>query len=497
MIVRSVVCSLVLALPLLGTAQSSGARPGTPDLSGAEAPVVRVWIPNSLHFSYGQQVPVSFEVSEASHVAVFRIDGRGRMQVLWPQRNSLQTAAQSGREYRVSSPYSAYGAFAADYELGQGMVIAVASPDPIELSAFRRYRNDQNFYHYADLQRPYTGGVGSIVDRLSQEILYALDSPYDFDVAFYSSSGGNRYSAYCTGYYRYPRWGWSTYSAWFAGSLPSLGYLDDCYNRGYYGGYLAYCSAWNAFYGYFDSQWCRFGNPWWHAAPGPIAGTPPPQPRPSNADMIDTVMSRPVALERNNGDQSAGSGTSGGNGTTKVVVMEPVRDPPNGTRWLPADENEAISLPARFRREPGEPSRSGGGFNTRDEGFARSPGTGIRADDPRDDSKPGRTPGTAFMPPVREPPRPVTVWRDTDRSNGGSSYSAPQRWERPTSAEPREPSRSADRIDRGSTSTGSSSPSAGSGSATVAPRTDASVTKTDAGSSKASDAKTTGERKPQ
>jgi hypothetical protein len=447
-----------------------------------------------LHFSYGQQVPVSFEVSEASHVAVFRIDGRGRMQVLWPQRNSLQTAAQSGREYRVSSPYSAYGAFTADYELGQGMVIAIASPDPIELSAFRRYRNDQNFYHYADLQRPYTGGVGSIVDRLSQEILYASDSPYDFDVAFYSSTGGSRYSAFCSGYYRYPRWGWTTYSAWFAGSISSLGYLNDCDNRGYYGGYLAYCSAWYGFYGYFDSQWCRFGNPWWQSAPGPIAGTPQPQPRPSNADMIDTIMSRPVALERNSGDQSAGSGTSGGNGTTKVVIMEPVRDGPNGTRWLTADENEAISLPARFRRESTEPSRGGVGFNTRDEGFVRSPGSGVRVDDPAD-TKPGRTPGTVFMPPVREPPRPLTVSRDNDRDRAGSRASP--RWERPTLSQPTHPGGSSGQIDRGSTSTGSSSPSTGSAAPTVTPRTDASVTKTDGGSSKASDTKTTGERKPQ
>ena len=211
--------------------------------------------------------------------------------------------------------------------------------------------------------------------------------------------------------------------------------------------------------------------------------------------MIDTIMSRPVALERNNGDQSAGGGTSGGNGTTKVVIMEPVRDGPNGTRWLTADENEAISLPARFRRESTEPSRGGVGFNTREEGFARSPGSGVRVDDPRD-TKPGRTPGTAFMPPVREPPRPLTVSRDNDRDGAGSRVSP--RWERPTLSQPTHPGGSSSgQIDRGSTSSGSSSPSAGSAAPTVTPRTDASVTKTDGGSSKASDTKTTGERKPQ
>ncbi len=489
MIARSLVCGLVLALPLLANAQAPRVRWSTADYSGAEAPIVRVWIPNTLNFRYGQLVPVSFEVSEAAHVAVFRVDGRGRLQVLWPQRNSLQTAAQAGREYRVTSPYSTYGAFTADYELGQGMVIAIVSSDPIDLSAFRRYRNDAALSYYnANFQRPYIGGITNIVDRLSQETLYAPDSPYDFDVAFYSTSGRNRYSAICDGYDRYPRWGWTTYSAWFAGSSP-FGYWDECDGRSIYGGYLTYCSTWSAFYGYYDSRWCRFGNPWWQPAPGPIAGTPQPQPRPPNADMIDTIMSRPVALERNNGDQSA-SETTGGNGTTKVVVMEPVRDPPNGTRWLSDDENEAISLPARFRRETREPSRSSGGFSTRDEGFTRSPVSGLRVDDPRSGDRPGRTPGSAFMPPVREPPRPVSVWRDN-----GSTYTSP-RWERPTSSEPREPSRSSDRIDRGSTSTGSRSPSAGSGGATVTPRTDASVTKTDGGS-KASDAKTTGERKPQ
>ncbi|MGQ0639169.1 MAG: DUF4384 domain-containing protein [Gemmatimonadaceae bacterium] len=490
MIARWFVPALVLALPLVTEAQAPRARWSTAEATGAEAPAVRVWIPGSWSLRIGQPVGVSFEVSEAAHVAVFRVDGSGRLMVLWPERNGLQTAVRAGREYRVRGPRSNYAAFAADYEIGQGMVIAIASSDPIDLSTFRRYRNDQAYYRYASVQRPYIGGVKSVVDRVTQEILYAINSPYDYDIAFYSVTGHSFYaSAYCDNHFtyfggvRYPR----AYGDW--GSAYGYSGFDDCYRSSLYHGYLAYCSAWYAFSGFSDSNWCRFGNPFWPSTPGPIAGGPQPQPRP-NTDMIDTIMSRPVdkypIIDRNTEQPSTG--------TTRVITMEPVRHAPNGTRWLPEDDSHAISIPSRFRREPGDPGRQGGRINTREEGFTRSPGTGIRVSDPSAGNRPTppeRSPGNAVMPPVREVPHPTT-WRDGDRD--GSNHAAPQRWLRPSTSEPRSarPSSGSDRIDRGSTPAGTSSPS--TGGATVTPRTDASVTKTE---TKAPDAKSTGERKPQ
>jgi hypothetical protein len=377
------------------------------------------------------------------------------------------------------------------------MVLAIASSDPIDLTAFRRYRNDVTYHRYDHLRQPYVGGVKSIVNRITQEILYAADSPYDYDIAFYSV-GGNRFfaaSAYCDAYYTY--YGGARFRRTYGYNhlVAGYGYGDwsDCYGSSFYGGYLAYCSAWHAF-SYFSSfDWCRFGNPFWPSTPGPIAGGPqqPQQPRP-NTDMIDTIMSRPIdgypVIDRK-ADQAS-------NGTTHVVTMEPVRDAPNGTRWLPDDETDAISIPARFRRDRIDDGRRTGPINTRDEGFTRGAGGGLRVDD-----KPDRSPGSAFMPPVREAPRPM-VWRDHSRdADRGTSHTASQSWERPTMYEgPRSPSRAGDdsRIDRGSTSTGSSSGGAASPPATMTPRTDASVTRTEGATSKASDAKSSGssERKP-
>jgi hypothetical protein len=186
--------------------------------------------------------------------------------------------------------------------------------------------------------------------------------------------------------------------------------------------------------------------------------------------MIDSVIARPIATT---------PVTEQPTGTTHIVRMD-AAEPPNVTRWLPEDEDDAISLPARFRRDPSAPQRGGGtNIPTREEGFPRNPNTGIRvADQP-----PGRSPGTVFMPPDREAPRPV-VWRDTERNNG-STYSTP-RWERPSAAEPRSPS-----VDRGHTSSGTSSPTP----AVMTPKTDATVTKSEGG--KAPDAKGSTERKPQ
>src|SRR5688572_7506354 len=104
MIARWISPAFVLALPLLANAQAATAprarwSTATPQEYRDEGPLVRVWIPGTWSFRYGQPVAVSFEVSEASHVAVFRVDGNGRLTVLYPQRNSLQTAVRAGREY--------------------------------------------------------------------------------------------------------------------------------------------------------------------------------------------------------------------------------------------------------------------------------------------------------------------------------------------------------------------------------------------------------------
>jgi hypothetical protein len=192
--------------------------------------------------------------------------------------------------------------------------------------------------------------------------------------------------------------------------------------------------------------------------------------------MIDTIISRPVATTEQNG------------GTTHVVTMDPVVESPNVTRWLD-DQSEPLSLPARFRKDGVGSRRDGTGISTRDEGFPRRTNSGLRV------AEAPPSGGTVYMPPVREPARPV-VWRDhaigRTRDNGSSS-SAPQRWERPTSTEtPRSPS-----VDRGQTSGGSSSPKP----AVMTPKTDATVTKSDGGGSKApdskgSDSKGSSERKP-
>lgn len=466
MIARWLAPTLALALPLVVPAQQTAPRARWSQQQSAEddGPRVRVWLPGGGSFRYGQPVQVMFEVSEDAHAVVLRVDGNGRLSVLWPQSRNLQTAARAGREYRITGPYSSISAFNADYEFASGMVIAIASPDPIDLSTFRRYRNDYNYYQYANLQRPYYGSVRHVLERITQEVLYDPDTPYDYDVAFYNVAGRSFFSnasyASCQydfigspGYRSYASWGYSRLSGW----------EDDCYGSAFSRAFLAYCASWVAYSGYLQ---CHSWNPSWPVPP--VAGTPQPQaPKPSIA-MIDSIMARPVdkypLLDRKSEPTTP-------NGQTVTVYMEPVRETPGGTRWIPENEDDAISIP-RLRRgtnEGRDASRGGDRINTRDEGFTRSPGTNIRTSDPRAGDPPhDRSGGTVFMPPVRQAPRPEPVWRD----NAGPDRVGPaQRWERPVSAEPRSPASSSGsgHIDRGSTS--------GTG-AVITPRTDASVTKT-------------------
>lgn len=484
-----------LVLPLVAAAQVETApRARWPQEQRAEddAPRVRVWIPGGGSFRFAQPVQVLFEVSEDAHAVVLRVDGNGHLSVLWPQSRNLQTAARAGREYRITGAQSSLSAFNADYEYGSGMVIAIASPDPIDLSAYVRYRNDQTYWRYVSGQRPYYGGVRRVLDRITQEVLYAPDSPYDYDIAFYSVAGRSFFSnasyaecqyehlSYPTAYYR-------SYLSWPRGSM--VRDWDDCSGGSFYRNHWIYCASWAAVNSGAGSAWCQFWNPNWPVPP--IAGTPQPQPPRPNTDMIDTIMSRPVDKYPLI-DRKAEPTTP--NGTTHTVYMEPVRETTGGTRWIPEDD-DAISIPRLRRSANGgrDQPRGGDRISTRDEGFTRSPGTNIRTTDPRaGDQPPDRSPGGAFMPPVRQAPRPEPVWRDNDRPDrGGNGYTPPQRWERPVSSEPRNPSSDGGRVDRGSTSSGTASPS-GAGAA-VTPKTEPPKTEPP---SKAPDAKASGERKP-
>jgi len=474
MIARRFVPALVLALPLVAGAQAPRARPAP--VERGEAPQVRVWIPGTWALNYGAPVQVSFEVSEASHVAVLRVDGEGRLTVLWPQRTSLQTAARPGQEYRITSPYSSVSAFHADYSIASGMVIAIASYDPIDLTAFRRYRNDITYYRNVSGQRPYLGGVRHIVDRITQDILYSPESDFDYDVAFYNVSGHGRYANASCNY----RWFGASpyvtraYVSWVTGS--PYGYWDDCFG-GFYSLYIFGCASWTVLYtgyvhcrDYWDRNW---------PVP-PVSGQPQPEPPKVNISMIDSIIARPVdtypLLDRKPEPTAP-------NGTTHIVTMEPLRDGPNVTRWMSDNENDAISIPhlRRGSEDLRDQSRIGRS-NTRDEGFIRSPGTGIRFDEPRPGDAPDRNGGMITMPPVREPPRPEPVWRD-DR--GGTMVTP--RWDRPVTS---------GTIDRGTT-TGGASPSSGAVSSPApppapAPTPPAKVTETKTGT----DAKAQAERKP-
>ena len=436
MIARRFVPALVLALPVLAGAQAPRARSAPNERAQDAAPYVRVWLPGTWSFTYGEPVQVSFEVSEAAHVAVLRVDGAGRLTLLWPQRNSMQTAARPGQEYRVTSAYSSIAAFNADYSVAGGMVIAIASYDPIDLTAYKRYRNSVSYYRNVDFQRPYIGGVRNIVDRISQEILYSSESDFDFDVAFYNVAGRGAYTNASCGYSQLGNRHYLSpaYVSWVTGS--PYGYWDDCYS-GFYSLYLYSCASWSLLSsGY---VYCR--NYWDHNWPvPPVTGQPQPEPPKVNITMIDSLIGRPVEryplLDRKPEPTTP-------NGTTHIVTMEPARDGPNVTRWMSDNENDAISIPhLRGNTDLRDRSRIGKA-NTRDEGFVRSPGTGIRFDEPRPGDAPDRNGGMITMPPVREPPRPEPVWQ-TDR---GTTMTP--RWDRPT------PSTS---IDRGTT-TGGTPPS--------------------------------------
>jgi hypothetical protein len=200
MTARTRLIAAALALtPCLAEAQSLRV-PGDP---GENAPVVRVWIEHSRIFRFGEPVRVGFEVAEDAHVIVGRVDGDGRLSILWPRTRRTSTVARADREYSVTGPSAGTSFFATDRS-PSGYVFAIASYDPLDISQFDagEFNYTQSYYQTASY-RPYYGSPSRVLERFASWVLYDDDSGWDYDVDFYQvdSPMFAHANAYC-GYLR-------------------------------------------------------------------------------------------------------------------------------------------------------------------------------------------------------------------------------------------------------------------------------------------------------
>lgn len=230
---------LALALPFVLDAQTVRWN----DLATAnwsdEAPRVRLNIEGSRGIGYGGPVLVRFEVSENAYVAVVRVDGEGRMTILYPYYRAQRAAVRGGLTYWVRHPRLGNGAvsFFAN-EQTSGYVFAIASFSPLDLSRFENRDFDRagGWSTFTRVNRTASFRPDVYIDRFASAVLWDNDTPYDYDVDYYypmpRSAFGNAL-AMCGGYrsrYGFPWMGFSSDPyLWDAMSYGAPGMCRDMY----------------------------------------------------------------------------------------------------------------------------------------------------------------------------------------------------------------------------------------------------------------------------
>ena len=156
-----------------------------------QAPRVRVAIDGPRAVSPGMPMRVRFEVSDDAFVTVVRVDENGRMSILFPYARNQRAAARAGMVNHVRNPRLGDASFIATDRMG-GYVFALASYAPLDFSSFenRDYDRVGGWSAFTQVNRTNASRPDVFIDRFAATVLWDRDTPYDYDVDYYTSAGG-------------------------------------------------------------------------------------------------------------------------------------------------------------------------------------------------------------------------------------------------------------------------------------------------------------------
>lgn len=325
-VVLSALFALTPALPLYAQDRESVRERWEP---ADETPVVRLWTDDRRSiYRMGEVVRLRFQVEEDAYVAVVRVDGNGRLSLLWPRNPRARALARAGKTNDVNS-HRGYS-FNAGQEQGTGYVFAIASYDPLDLSLLSRY---DGWTYRASYGRPYYGSPERIVNRIASQVMYDGNSPWDYDVFLYNvdaptATNWNGWNAQC-----------SSLSDLRYGTLGS-GFSDYCnpaFARNRYLMYSGYCSVFSVLYGGF----CAYDPYTWinrpptpPSNPGPVAGI--------KRAIIQGATGRPFV------DEGATDTDADGVQRTEARRQDDHRIATgDGVTWAPNEQDRVYSIPQR------------------------------------------------------------------------------------------------------------------------------------------------------
>ena len=395
-----------------------------------QAPRVRIAIEGSRAPAYGAPVRVRYELSDNAYVAIVRVDGEGRMTILYPYSRTQRATARAGFVHYVRNPrLGGEFAFVAT-DRRTGYVFAIASYAPLDLSSFehRDYERIGGWSTFTAANREIADRPDVFIERFASTVLWDKDTPYDFDVDYYfpqGHAGTLNTASLCSMLY-------------FGTSSAALGYPlwseSDWQIAGYPSHYQSACGSWyNGVRCFSTLSYYAYGN----CAVGSFIAAAPPA-GPITDQPADTAVPNEGVVR-------------GGLFTPTPVPVVP--DGPTGT--LPtsrfdqvrtadgSDLDGIMSIPARATRKVKEESARREASTSPAATSLDRPGvtTGKTEKTRTADASSGAP--TRVQPPAREPTKSKGVTeprRETSKTGYGStgrtsntgSSTGPDRVTRPT-----------------------------------------------------------------
>lgn len=189
-------------------------------------PVIRLTLSEE-NYVRGDRAKVRVRAAENGYLLVLRVDGNGRVRVLYPLRPDDYGEITAGKEFEVRNRGDRE-AFVVDEDSGTGTVLAAWSAQPFQFDAF----STNGRWNYRALAADTISGDGEsglldLVDRMS-------NGKYDYDVAQYLVGEREYRSHYSTGFH----------SPWYGG-----------YYSPFYGPRWSIGFGWGGGYGWHRRRW--------------------------------------------------------------------------------------------------------------------------------------------------------------------------------------------------------------------------------------------------
>lgn len=392
----------------------------------ARAPAIQISLNNNGDYAPGSRVNAQVQTNDDGYLIVFRVDGDGRIRVLFPLDPDGDAFVRGGKEYELRGRGD-QETFLADNQSGNGLVYAALSHAPY---AFRDFVANGHWDYDALRVRDSSSDAETDITAIVAEM--TNHTRFDYDAVGYrvqeigttaGYSGGGYYPGYYDPYYD-PSWrclgcGWGypgnigiglnfgyspywdpyLYSPW---GYSYYGY--NGYNRGF--GYGGYGYGGGFFPGYFP------------VTRRPLRNLPPgtrPRPRP-------TFIAPAGGVRGNNAPPSSSNGVNG-----RPRPSAGTNAPPPSAR--PAPPSGSRDLGTRARPRPMDMNVTPRGATPYARPTFREPPQGA-------------SPGVRYQRPQSEQSQARPVYREpphVDRSPPPSTRSAPppsQRSAQPPRSEP-------------------------------------------------------------